>query len=518
MSDRSLNWLKFSVLVGLAFVVGLVFASLLDLPRTSLAQRDQVPVTEAQAARRTAATGSRAALEELSDAFASVAEGVRPSVVFITSTRTVPQRRLPPGFDQFFPFSPRNPQQQGSGSGFIVSEDGYILTNTHVVEGADRVRVELLDRRVFDAKVVGTDPLTDVALLKIDARNLKPATLGSSAQARVGEWVLAIGNPLGNNLTFTVTSGIISAKGRGQLNLPNRSPTGIQDFIQTDAAINPGNSGGPLVNVRGEVIGINSAIASQTGTYVGYGFAIPIDLARQVMRQLIEHGRVERAVLGVNVRDADPEDAEYVGLPEIRGVRVDGFSENSPAERAGLQIGDIIIGVDGQPIEYTAQLQQVVGFRRPGETVRVEVARRGGERKTYTVRLTTAPRESQLAEAQPGEGRERGGEGTEFATLGITVEPITSAWVQRLGLDPGLRGMVVRETAPDGPSAGRLFSAAESETPDIVTHVEDTPVRTEADFRAALRNAGPVVSLRVFNPGFNEGRGGYRVVRIRVRR
>jgi serine protease Do len=518
MSDRSLNWLKFSGLVAFAFVVGLTFAGLLDLPRDSVAQRDAVPVIEAQAARQAGGLPGTEPLVALSDAFASVAEEVRPSVVFITSRRTVSPRAVPPGFEQFFPRAPRSQPQQGSGSGFVVSNDGYILTNTHVVEGADRVTVQLLDRRTFEAKVVGTDPLTDVALLKIDARNLKPAVLGSSSQARVGEWVLAVGNPLGDNLTFTVTSGIISAKGRGQLNLPNRSPSGIQDFIQTDAAINPGNSGGPLVNVRGEVIGINSAIASQTGTYVGYGFAIPIDLARQVMNQLIAHGRVERAVLGVNVRDADPEDAEYVGLREIRGVRVEGFAPNSPAERAGVRVGDIIIAVNGEPVEYTAQLQQVVGFRRPGESVQVEVARRGGQRQTYTVRLTTAPTETQLAEATPQREPGGGDEGTVVSSLGITVEPVTPAWIQRLDLRPTLRGLVVRDVSPDGPAYGRLFGAQEGPTPDIITHVEDTAIASEADLRAALRDAGSIVSLRVFNPGGNEGQGSTRVVRVRVTR
>src|ERR687886_1868369 len=203
---------------------------------------------------------------------------------------------FPPGGDE--PMEPRG--GRAAGSGFIVSPDGYILTNAHVVNGASRVTVRLLDRREFTAKVVGADPSTDVAVVKIDAKGLTPAPFGSSEAARVGEWVLAVGNPLGENLTFTVTSGIISAKGR-TLALPNSSDRSIQDFIQTDAAINPGNSGGPLVSVRGEVIGVNSAIESQTGFYSGYGFAIPIDLARRVMNQLIQTGSVHRAALGVSI-------------------------------------------------------------------------------------------------------------------------------------------------------------------------------------------------------------------------
>src|SRR6476660_677875 len=370
MSARSLNWLKFGGLVALAFALGLLFAGLLDLPNRGSAQEQgrqasviaPVPAPSIPAARP---------LQELSEAFAAVAVHVKPSVVYIRSQRTEhpSQQRIPPGMERFF--SPRFRQQpeieQGSGSGFIISADGYILTNNHVVEGAETVIVRLLDRREFKAKVVGTDPNTDVAVLKIDARRLPPVALGNSDDSRVGEWVLAIGNPLGEGLTFTVTSGIVSAKGRALTGLPGRGQGSIQDFIQTDAAINPGNSGGPLVSVRGQVVGVNSAIASETGFYSGYGFAIPINLARRVMDQLIKSGHVERAALGILVRDATANDAQYVGLPEIRGVLVQDFSgETKAAERAGIQTGDIIVSIDGQPVEYVAQLQQTIAFRKPG--------------------------------------------------------------------------------------------------------------------------------------------------------
>ena len=523
-----MNWLKFGGLVSLAFVLGLLFAGLLDLPHNSLAQdsRGGTPAPAIQT-QQTRTVGNNPALQPLvtlSDAFATVAEAVRPSVVYITSRRTEkePERRaVPPGFEQFFPRNPRGgPQiEEGSGSGFIVTTDGYILTNTHVVEGADRVTVELLDHRTFTAKVVGTDPLTDVAVVKIDANGLTAAQLGESQRARVGEWVLAVGNPLGNNLTFTVTSGIISAKGRGQLQLPNRVRTSIQDFIQTDAAINPGNSGGPLLNVRGEVIGINSAIASTTGYYSGYGFAIPIDLARQVMTQLISTGKVQRAVLGVEVTDAAAEDAAYVGLSEIKGVTVQRFTGDSPAKRAGLETGDIIVAIDGTPVEYTAQLQQVVGFRKPGETVKVEVARKGGQRKNFTVRLTAAESQTQVAEndEQPEPSKPENA-GTSIPSLGVTVEPVTSEWIEQLDLNPNFKGLVVREVASDGPADGKLFGL-DSRTPDIITAVEGQPVRSESDLRTALRNgSGGVVSLEVYNPAADQGPGNRRIVRIRLAR
>src|SRR5437762_2724941 len=321
---------------------GLAFASAFRLPTRgeaavrSVLQDSSRPVPQVKAA------------ADLGEAFASVAERVKPAVVYIKSERRerVSQRRLPPGFEDFFQ-APRRPQiEQGSGSGFIVSQDGYILTNNHVVQGADRVTVRLYDNREFTAKTIGTDPNTDVAVIKIQTTGLPTVRMGDADSTKIGNWVLAIGNLLGEMFTFTVTAGIVSAKGRLLSGL-NPSRYAIQDFIQTDAAINPGNSGGPLVNVRGEVIGINSAIASETGYYNGYGFAIPINLARTVMTQLIATGHVERAVMGVSIRPVTPEDAEDVKLNEIRGVVVNAFEftppDDSPAKRAGILEGDVII-------------------------------------------------------------------------------------------------------------------------------------------------------------------------------
>src|SRR5881409_980648 len=387
MPVRTRDWLKFGTLVAIAFVFGLAFASTLNLPKKSGAAETLVvppPSSETAPAapQFSAPAPALRAAGDFQDAFVAVAEHVKPSVVFIRSQhveRANDNQRLPPGFQDFFPNLRRRPQvEQGSGSGFIVSADGYILTNNHVVAGADKVTVRLYDKREFTAKVVGTDPNTDVAVIKIDARGLPGVAFGNSDSARVGEWVLAIGNPLGEAFTFTVTAGIVSAKGRLLTGL-NQSRYAIQDFIQTDAAINPGNSGGPLVNVRGEVIGINSAIASETGFYAGYGFAIPINLARTVMTQLIATGHVERAVIGVSIRPITPEDAEDAKLTDIHGVVVNDYSgDDSPAKRAGIQAGDVIVAVDGQSIESVAQLQQRVGFRKTGDVVQVTVVRRGG--------------------------------------------------------------------------------------------------------------------------------------------
>jgi serine protease Do len=506
MSARSLNWLKFGGLVALAFALGLLFAGLLDLPNRSSAQ-EQARTTPAIAPVAAPSIPAARPLQDLSEAFAAVAEHVKPSVVYIRSQRTehATQQRVPPGMERFFPRFRQQPEiEQGSGSGFIISADGYILTNNHVVEGAEQVTVRLLDRREFKAKVIGADPNTDVAVVKIDAKNLPPVALGNSDDARVGEWVLAIGNPLGEGLTFTVTSGIVSAKGRALNGLPGRGQGSIQDFIQTDAAINPGNSGGPLVSVRGEVIGINSAIASETGFYSGYGFAIPINLVRTVMNQLIETGTVHRAALGVQIDNVSLNDAAYVGLPEIRGVVVKDIpTDDSPAKAAGIEPGDIIVAVDGKPVEYVGQLQQVIGFRKPGDVVKVEVARKGGVHKTFNVKLQPLNDTPQVASAGDEDtDQSNNSSGAAMGRLGISVEPVTPQIVQQLQLPSDVRGLIVTDVTPGGPAYDVLVDDPQRGGPDIILSVEGKAVKTESDLRKALlaEKPGSIVTLRIFNP------------------
>jgi serine protease Do len=484
-----------ALIVAGSFTAGLLLAGILRLPDRSEAQRPQAQSVSAPP------TGAGVnTLAGLSDAFSAIADQVRPSVVYIESSQRQKVSHgpaIPPEFAPFFRMDPRGRQrpqmERASGSGFIVSKDGDILTNAHVVDGAERVTVRLLDHRQFTARVIGSDPSTDVALIHIEADHLTPARLGNSDAARVGEWVLAVGNPLGENLSFTVTSGIISAKGRS-LALPNSSERSIQDFIQTDAAINPGNSGGPLVNVRGEVIGINSAIASETGFYTGYGFAIPVNLARQVMDQLAHGGKVHRSALGVRVRNASENDATYVGLSEVRGVVIEDLGESdSPARKAGLQQGDVIVTVDSTPVDYVSQVQQAIAFRRPGESVRIEVMRKGGVRRVVNVTLQEAPAQDTRATSGRGGDDDVAPENNaaSIGSLGITVEP---------GTEAGVRGLVVTAVDQEGPSADHI-AGPDNGGPDVILSVEGKEVRTPADLKAALREAGrgSIVELRIFN-------------------
>ena len=515
MSSRILARARFGVAVAIAFATGVVFASGFDLTRFGYAQSRGQQVAAKPTVQEVKS------LADASNAFVSISEHVTPAVVSIQAerdararTQRAPRRNTPPGLDDFFQqFDPRQQQPaEASGSGFIVSKDGYILTNNHVVENFDRVNVTLTDHRVFKAKVVGRDPTTDVAVIKIEGGNLPVAALGNDESARVGEWVLAIGNPLG--LDFTVTAGIISAKGRGGSDLPGlgRGEYSITDFIQTDAAINPGNSGGPLVNSRGEVIGINTAIASSTGFYSGYGFAIPVTLAKQVMDDIIEHGRVRRAVIGVSITQVDAEDAQVAGLKEIVGVKVGGYSgEDSPARAAGLEAGDIIISADGKPTDRVSTLQRIIRAHEPGETVTVEVMRYGAK-KTFRIKLTEAPSETQVAARENEADNATSPEGVSYDKIGARIEAVSPEFARANRISEDHRGVRVVDVNVTGPARNRLFPN------DIITAVLFPAPRREVRSVADLQNVlsrvkdGDVVSLLIFDAQRNSTR----VANIRI--
>ena len=314
-------------------------------------------------------------IKELNDAFIEVSEKVTPATVYIeVTTEGSKEPREQNDLEFFFGPDMNDMPSQGSGSGVIISTDGYIVTNNHVVGKAseDGIRVVLTDKREFHARLVGTDPNTDIAVIKIDADNLPVASVGNSDDVKVGEWVLAIGNPLG--LNNTVTAGIVSAMGR---NIRMGDSYSINNFIQTDAVINPGNSGGALVDMNGFVIGINAAIKTNTGYYQGYGFAIPINLAKDVVQELIEKGKVSRGYIGVSIKDVDIKEARGLGMNEAKGVFVQGVQPGSGGDEAGLKIGDIILKVDGQEVNASNQLQTIIGSKDPGDVVDLLVFREG---------------------------------------------------------------------------------------------------------------------------------------------
>ncbi|MDQ3388881.1 MAG: trypsin-like peptidase domain-containing protein, partial [Gemmatimonadota bacterium] len=370
------------------------------------------------------------------------------------------------------------------------------------VEGADRIVVVLQDNRRLDARLIGNDPTTDVAVIKVDGSGFAAARIGRSEMSQIGEWVLAIGNPLA--LGTTVTSGIISAKGRNlgiigeTMGERSQSQWAIEDFIQTDAAINPGNSGGPLVNLRGEVIGINSVIASRTGFYSGYGFAIPIDLGRRIADDLIRYGRVRRAALGVSVRDVTPEDAEVYRLPRIEGVLLNDFEAGSPARAAGLRQGDVIVAVDGQKVGHVGELQRRIAIHRPGEEVTLSVIREGRQ-QTARIRLMEAQTTATATAAAPARGPQ-GAPAVEPASstkLGVQVAPLTPELAQRYQFSrPG--GVIITGVQPYGVLWRRGLTA-----PGLrIVSVDGAAVENVAQFQRVMAAKQPreVVSLVLETP------------------
>jgi Do/DeqQ family serine protease len=355
------------------------------------------------------------------------------------------------------------------GSGVITTADGYILTNNHVVENASRVQVELSDRRTFQAHVVGTDPASDLAVLKIDARNLPTLPMGDSSRVNVGDVVLAIGNPLG--VGQTVTMGIISAKGRAT----GLGDGSYEDFLQTDAPINQGNSGGALINTNGELVGINSQILTPSGGNIGLGFAIPSNMARNVMEQLKTDGRVSRGKLGVTVQNVTADIAASLKLNDVRGALVSAVESGSPAARAGLRQGDVVVALDGEPLADSNALRNRIASTKPGSAVTLQILRDG---KQETVRAT-------LGELTPTRTANRTAEGeADPAGFGMTVEPLTPEIARELELTKRTEGVVVRSVDPDGAAA-----AAGLQPGDVIAQVNGKPVKTPADLKSALKAA-----------------------------
>ena len=368
------------------------------------------------------------------------------------------------------PAIPRTFKQRALGSGVIVTNDGYILTNNHVIDGADDIRVDLTEGRSLKAKLVGSDKPSDLALLKIEANDLKALPLANSDAVEVGDVVLAVGNPL--DLGQTVTMGIISAKGRST----RTGDGGYEDFLQTDAPINHGNSGGALVNTSGELVGINSQIISPSDGNIGIGFAIPSNMARHVLDALKANGRVQRAQLGVVVQPVTSEMAESLGLKDARGAIVSDVKDGSAADRAGLKRGDIIKSFNGQPVQDTNMLRNRVADTAPGSSASVVIVRDGGER-TLNVKLDEATAPKSVRDGGLVDSDDK-------AALGVSVAPLTPELATRLGLPKTMRGIVVEQVSPDGRAADAGIQAG-----DVIVEVNRQPVQSVEELKAAVRRS-----------------------------
>ncbi|WP_375139563.1 DegQ family serine endoprotease [Pseudomonas capeferrum] len=439
--------------------------------------------------------------EEALPDFTSLVEQASPAVVNISTKQKLPDRRiaagqmpdlegLPPMFREFFernipqqPRSPRGDRQreaQSLGSGFIISDDGYVLTNNHVVADADEIIVRLSDRSELQAKLVGTDPRTDVALLKVEGKNLPMVKLGDSERLKVGEWVLAIGSPFG--FDHSVTKGIVSAKGR---TLPNDT---YVPFIQTDVAINPGNSGGPLFNMKGEVVGINSQIFTRSGGFMGLSFAIPIDVALDVSNQLKKDGKVSRGYLGVVIQEVNKDLAESFGLDRPAGALVAQVLEDGPAAKGGLQVGDVILSMNGQPIVMSADLPHLVGSLKDGDKAKLEIIR-NGKRQNLDVAVGALPDEDQDIGTGAGKGVERSSN-----RLGVAVADLNDE--QKKSLE--LKGGVVIKEVQDGPAA--LIGLRPG---DVISHLNNQAIVSAKQFTEIAKDLpkNRSVSMRVLRQG-----------------
>jgi serine protease Do len=431
-------------------------------------------------------------LKQTGMAFRAVAKQVSPAVVFIKVEKETTGNQ--PGMtpfggpfgDEFFrrffgtpPDSrgerkPRKRHSVGQGSGFIVTPDGTIMTNNHVVEDASRITVFLQDGRELEAETVGTDPATDVAIIKIDESDLPYLKLGDSDQLEVGDWVLAFGNPFG--LSHTLTAGIVSAKGRSGMGLSD-----YENFIQTDAAINPGNSGGPLVNLDGRVVGMNTAIFSRSGGSMGIGFAIPINMAQQVRTQLVEHGKVTRGHLGVYIQDLNQDLAESFGLPDTKGILIAKIIEDSPAEQAGLEQGDILLTLDGEPVGKVAEFRNRIAMMAPETKIKVGLLRDGKD-KTLTVTIGKREDDSEISASEPGSAAE----------LGMSLQALTPELREQLGYEDET-GVLVTDVEPGSPAANAGIARGA-----LILEVNRKPVTSPEQIKQALQdNPGKPLLLLV---------------------
>ncbi len=443
-------------------IIGIGITASLNRQSCAPADQEVTPVSSSAMALPVAAVGSGGVL--LPD-FTKLVAGLRPSIVNIATVSEAPEEQTGGrGQDPFDHFFRRPGPRRSLGSGFILDAEGFIITNHHVVDEATKIIVKLYNEEEHEAEIIGSDAKTDIAVIKIDGvKDLRPLPLGRSSDLKVGAWVLAIGNPFG--LDHTVTAGIVSAKGR-RINRPDKSP--YDDFIQTDAAINPGNSGGPLVNLSGQVVGINSAIFSRSGGNIGIGFAIPIDMARNIVPQLKESGFVTRGWLGVLIQPVDEDIASSLDLPAESGALVAKVYPDSPAADGGIEVGDVIIEFGGTVVPESDDLPTIVAETPVGKKVEVIVIRKGKRKK---IKIEVGKLEDAAAEAKPVKAEE----------FGMAVQDLTPDIVSELGLDKGATGVVVSSVTRGSPA-----EEAGLQPGDVIEMVGNAPVENVADFRKRL--------------------------------
>ncbi len=470
-SNKLTLLLLFAVFIGV--ITGLVISSNFDWTLKGVAADNTE--NEITLGATTPVSAELQGLESLSKAFVQVAKEVSPSVVTINS-QVVVKTRNPFMDDEFFRYFFRVPEQQdqvrrGLGSGVIVNADGYILTNNHVIKDADEITVTLEDKE-YDAEIIGKDPESDLAVIKIDKNDLIPVKLGDSGNLEVGEWVMAIGNPFSSDLSKTVTAGIVSAKGR--TSLMRGSGITYEDFIQTDAAINPGNSGGPLVNLRGELVGINTAIVGQAN--IGIGFAIPINLAKNVMEQLIKEGHVVRGWLGVVITNLDTDMAEAFGLKDAKGALVSDIVDDSPADKAGVKEGDVVLRLDNSVIETSDQLTMLVGSKAPNSKIKLTVWRDNDE-KEITVTLGERDLDKIAGKTSTETGTKN--------KLGLEVQNLTPQLAQRYGYNND-EGVLVASVIP-----GSVAEREGIREGFLIVSVNRQPVKSVKDFNKIVSDMQP---------------------------
>lgn len=494
--------------IAMGVIIGVVLTTGFNLDSKSLADQNDTNTiyTESTESPEDPQESSNTGIVNPGNGFVDIVKRVKPAIVTIYTTKNVKVPENP--WHRFFRGSEDDGQpegrereylQKGLGSGIIVSDDGYILTNHHVIKDVDALRIQMVNLQEYDAEVIGTDPETEVALIKINARGLSTAVLGNSDNIQIGEWALAIGSPL--ELNFSVTAGIVSALSR-DIDIIGRGGYAIENFIQTDAAINPGNSGGALVNYKGEVIGINTAIKTETGTYIGYGFAVPINIAKTVMDDFIKYGEVRRGYIGVQIEPMTPVTAEALGLDKPQGVYISDVLSGKAADKAGIKAGDVILEVEGMEVNKPNQLQAKVGGFSPGDEISL-LLWRNREKEKINIVLEGRDEEVVTTRSEPQQTERK------VQSLGINIKRLSA---EELGLYDLNNGVLIQSVDQNSPAARQGLRRG-----DVIYEIDDNEVDSVSELREYIegRDSGSIIKLQT-RSRFQDGNTSDRLVFLKI--